>query len=73
MLVISTLQEGKDPGYIAFGSSNDGKRCRELQAGTVFLWFLFITFAATLFFVTRDFRRVGGSLRRGPNMSQIGV
>ncbi|KAK7756004.1 hypothetical protein SLS62_001947 [Diatrype stigma] len=65
--------DGKDPSYIAFGSSNDEKRCREIQGGIVFLWFLFATFGASLFFVFKDFRLGGGSIRRGPNMSQIGV
>ncbi|RYP42078.1 hypothetical protein DL768_010403 [Monosporascus sp. mg162] len=63
----------KDPGYIAFGSGDDEKRCRQIQASTVFLWFLFITFVGTLFYVFKDSRRGGGSIRRGPNMSQIGV
>ncbi|KAI2624842.1 marvel domain-containing protein [Hypoxylon sp. NC1633] len=62
----------KPSDYIAFGSNDDEKRCREIQAGTVFLWFLFATLAASLFFVLREFRRSGGSVR-GPNMSQIGV
>ncbi|RYP33584.1 hypothetical protein DL767_004699 [Monosporascus sp. MG133] len=65
--------EGKDPGYIAFGSGDDEKRCREIQASTVFLWFLFAAFVGTLFYVFKEFRRGGGSIRRGPNMSQIGV
>ncbi|KAI1372887.1 marvel domain-containing protein [Hypoxylon crocopeplum] len=62
----------KPSDYIAFGSNNDEKRCREIQASTVFLWFLFASFAASLFFVLREFRRGGGSVR-GPSMSQIGV
>ncbi|KAI1207372.1 marvel domain-containing protein [Annulohypoxylon truncatum] len=62
----------KASDYIAFGSNNDEKRCREIQASTVFLWFLFASFAASLFFVLKELRRVGGSVR-GPNMSQIGV
>ncbi|RYP03099.1 hypothetical protein DL764_005382 [Monosporascus ibericus] len=62
----------KDPGYIAFGSGDDEKRCREIQASTVFLWFLFATFVGTFFYVAKDFRR-GSSIRRGPNMSQVGV
>lgn len=62
----------KTSDYIVFGSNNDEKRCREIQASTVFLWFLFGTFAASLFFVMKEFRRGGGSVR-GPNMSQIGV
>lgn len=64
---------GRDPGYIAFGSGDDEKRCREIQASTVFLWFLFVVFVGTLFYVYNDFRRSGSSIRRGPNMSQIGV
>ncbi|KAI1389386.1 marvel domain-containing protein [Hypoxylon trugodes] len=62
----------KTSDYIAFGSNDDEKRCREIQASTVFLWFLFASFAASLFFVLKEFRRSGGSVR-GPNMSQIGV
>ncbi|RYO94313.1 hypothetical protein DL766_000590 [Monosporascus sp. MC13-8B] len=64
---------GKDPGYIAFGSWDDEKRCRQIQASTVFLWFLFVAFVGTLFYVFKDYRRGGSSIRRGPNMSQIGV
>ncbi|KAI1816240.1 marvel domain-containing protein [Poronia punctata] len=62
----------KHSGWIAYGSGDTEKRCREIQAGLVFMWFLFATFAATLFFTYREFRRGGGSVR-GPNMSQIGV
>ncbi|KAI0108219.1 marvel domain-containing protein [Daldinia grandis] len=62
----------KTSDYIAFGSDDTEKRCREIQASTVFLWFLFAAFAASLFFVLRELRRGGGSVR-GPNMSQIGV
>ncbi|KAI8966663.1 marvel domain-containing protein [Daldinia sp. FL1419] len=64
---------GRKPSdYIAFGSNDNEKRCREIQASTVFLWFLFASLAASLFFVLRELRRGGGSVR-GPNMSQIGV
>ncbi|KAI1657212.1 marvel domain-containing protein [Daldinia decipiens] len=62
----------KTSDYIAFGSEDTEKRCREIQASTVFLWFLFAAFAASLFFVLKELRRGGGSVR-GPNMSQIGV
>ncbi|KAI6090012.1 marvel domain-containing protein [Hypoxylon rubiginosum] len=62
----------KASDYIAFGSNDDEKRCREIQASIVFMWFLFAAFAASLFFILNDFRRSGGSVR-GPNMSQIGV
>ncbi|KAI1308625.1 marvel domain-containing protein [Xylaria venustula] len=58
--------------WIAFGSGDTEKRCREIQAGLVFVWFLFTTFAATVFFVFKEFRRSGGSVGR-PSMSQIGV
>ncbi|KAI1177628.1 marvel domain-containing protein [Nemania sp. FL0916] len=59
--------ESKPPSWIAFGSE---KRCREIQAGLVFMWFLFATFAAAVVFTFREFRRNGGSVR-GPSMSQI--
>ncbi|KAL7623412.1 hypothetical protein AAE478_007094 [Parahypoxylon ruwenzoriense] len=62
---------GRKPSdYIVFGSANDEKRCREIQAGTVFLWFLFASFAASLFFLLRELRRNGSSVSR-PSMSQI--
>ncbi|KAI1331746.1 marvel domain-containing protein [Xylariaceae sp. FL0255] len=62
----------KPADWIAFGSANDEKRCREIQGGVVFLWFIFITFSISLFLVFKEFRRGGGSLRN-PSMSQIGV
>ncbi|KAI1762603.1 marvel domain-containing protein [Hypoxylon sp. FL1150] len=62
----------KASDWIAFGSHDDEKRCREIQASVVFMWFLFASFAASLFFILNDFRRSGGSVR-GPNMSQVGV
>ncbi|KAI0853115.1 marvel domain-containing protein [Daldinia vernicosa] len=62
----------KPSDYIAYGSEDNEKRCREIQASTVFLWFLFAAFAASLFFNIREIRRHNGSIR-GPNMSQIGV
>lgn len=58
--------------YIAFGSGDNEKKCRELQAGTVFLWFLLPLLCATLFLAFREFRR-GGSVVSRPSMSQIGV
>ncbi|KAI0453441.1 marvel domain-containing protein [Xylaria acuta] len=58
--------------WIAFGSGDTEKRCREVQAGLVFMWFLFATFTATLALAFKEFRRGGGSVR-GPSMSQIGV
>jgi hypothetical protein len=58
--------------WIAFGSNDTEKRCREIQAGVVFMWLLFAAFVATLVLVVKEFRRSGGSVR-GPSMSQIGV
>jgi len=59
-------------GWIGFGSADDGKRCRELQASTAFLWFLWVTFVATLALAFLSFRRMGGSARSsGPGMSQV--
>jgi hypothetical protein len=64
----------KDGDWIGFGSSDVGKRCREIQASTVFMWFLWATFAATLALAFLSFRRVGGSARsHGPGMSQVRV
>ena len=61
-------------GWIGFGSANDEKRCREIQASTVFFWFLFATFIAGIFFTFMGFRRPGGSIRSsGPHMSQVRV
>ncbi|PKS05828.1 hypothetical protein jhhlp_007657 [Lomentospora prolificans] len=61
--------------YIAWGSANDEKRCREIQASTAFMWFLFACFAASLFFTWRDGRRGygGGSFISRPSMAQVGV
>jgi hypothetical protein len=65
---------GHAANWIAYGSANDGKRCREVQASTVFMWFLFATFAAALVLGVLGFRRGGGSIRSGaPTMSQVRV
>ncbi|EEU45460.1 hypothetical protein Neosp_004880 [[Neocosmospora] mangrovei] len=63
------------PGdWIAWGSNSDQKRCRELQASTVFMWFLFGSFCGSLFLTVRDVRNTYGSIRGSrPSMSQIGV
>lgn len=63
----------RDPSWIAYGTLNTEKRCREIQASTVFMWFLFGMFAVTLFFEFMSFRRSGGSVRSGPGMSQVRV
>ncbi|KAK3360253.1 marvel domain-containing protein [Lasiosphaeria hispida] len=59
--------------WIGYGSLDDTKRCREIQASTVFMWFLFISFAAGLALAFLGFRRGGGSVRSGPTMSQVRV
>ena len=61
--------------WIAWGSSNDEKRCREIQASAVFMWFLFACVSGSLFFTVKDARHnYGGSLPSSrPSMSQIGV
>ncbi|KAK3986330.1 marvel domain-containing protein [Cladorrhinum sp. PSN332] len=64
---------GQPSNWIAYGSANDGKRCREVQASTAFMWFLFATFTVGLVMSLMGFRRGGGSVRTGPMMSQVGV
>lgn len=59
--------------WIAYGSADDTKRCRQIQASTAFMWFLFVGFTTTLVLSLMSFRRGGGSVRTGPTMSQIGV
>lgn len=61
-------------GWIGFGSPDNEKRCREIQASTAFMWFLFACFAGSLLFTTLGWRRSGGSVRSsGPGMSQVRV
>jgi hypothetical protein len=61
--------------YIAWGSLDNTKRCREIQASTVFLWFLFATLAGCVWFSFREWRsgRGGGSRSSGigPSMRQV--
>ncbi|OAA33040.1 MARVEL-like domain protein [Moelleriella libera RCEF 2490] len=60
--------------WIAYGSYDTEKRCREIQASTAFMWFLWVTFSAALFLTFKETRGGLGSLRTGrPNMSQVGV
>jgi len=71
---VNCSHPNKGPGWIGFGAAGVGKRCREIQASTAFVWFLFATFAATLALAFLSFRRVGGSARsHGPGMSQVRV
>lgn len=58
--------------WIAYGSNNNEKRCREIQASTAFMWFLWATFSAALFFTIKEARSGLGGLRGGrPSMSQV--
>ncbi|PWI75271.1 hypothetical protein PCL_05929 [Purpureocillium lilacinum] len=62
--------------WIGYGSNNDEKRCREIQASTAFMWFLWACFSVCLFFTIKDSRGgLGGGFRRSgrPSMSQVGV
>ena len=61
--------------WIGFGSLDNQKRCRELQASTAFMWFLFACFVGTLFFTAVGWRRGGGGSVRSsaPTMSQFRV
>ncbi|KAF4969265.1 hypothetical protein FSARC_3471 [Fusarium sarcochroum] len=62
--------------WIAWGSESDEKRCRHLQASTVFIWFLFGCYGGSLFLTIRNARNTFGSVRSAasrPAMSQISV
>ncbi|WYZ41555.1 hypothetical protein EsH8_V_000450 [Colletotrichum jinshuiense] len=70
------LSVGNHPSdYIVWGSGDNEKRCREIQASTVFMWFLFASFCAGAFFTFMNFRRGGGGSIRSsrPSMAQVGV
>lgn len=70
------IDPDKLPGdWIGWGSANDEKRCRELQASTVFMWFLLVCFSVNLFFNIREARQNFGNsyLSSRPPMSYIGV
>ncbi|KOS20315.1 Non-classical export protein 2 [Escovopsis weberi] len=59
--------------WIGFGSSNDAKRCRELEASTAFLWFLWATFSVVFVIAIFEARRgIGSSALSSRPMSQIG-
>ncbi|KAK1750622.1 marvel domain-containing protein [Echria macrotheca] len=74
-LGVVNCSDTKDKGdsWIGYGSADDTKRCREIQASTVFMWFLFVSFAAGFALTFLGFRRTGGSVRSGPTMSQVRV
>ena len=65
--------EGHADSWIAYGSDTDGRRCREIQASVVFMWFLWATYTAALALGFLGFRRGGGSIRSAPTMSQVRV
>ena len=70
------INEKAMPGdWIAWGSHDDAKKCREIQAGAVFMWFLFVCVSASTFFTVKDARSdFRGSLPSSrPSMSQLGV
>ncbi|PHH77515.1 hypothetical protein CDD83_4116 [Cordyceps sp. RAO-2017] len=63
-------------GWIAFGSHNTEKRCREIQASTVMMWFLWVCFCVGFFLTCLQAKgAIGGfgrsSRRSRPNMSQV--
>jgi hypothetical protein len=71
---VNCSHPNQGPGWIGYGASDVGKRCREIQASTAFVWFLWATFVATLALAFLSFRRMGGSARsHGPGMSQVRV
>lgn len=51
------------------------KKCRELQASTAFMWFLFATFLGSLAMAVMAFKRTGarGAGAGGPSMKQVHV
>lgn len=67
--------KGMPGDWIALGSNNDSKKCREIQAANVFMWFLFACVSGSLFFTVKDARKdFRGSLPSSrPSMSQLGV
>lgn len=70
----SIHKDDHSKSWIAFGSDDDEKRCREIQASTAFMWFLFASFCASMFFTFTESRGSVGSVRSSrPNMSQVGV
>jgi hypothetical protein len=66
--------------WIGFGSHHNERRCREIQASTAFMWFLWVCFCGILFFTIVDAKSggFGGSSRFSrssrssrPAMSQV--
>ncbi|KAK3944958.1 marvel domain-containing protein [Diplogelasinospora grovesii] len=68
----NTADLGSD--WIGYGSDDNSKRCREIQASTAFMWFLWASFTVGLILMLVGFRRSGTSVRSGaPTMSQVRV
>ncbi|KAL1869192.1 hypothetical protein VTK73DRAFT_3328 [Phialemonium thermophilum] len=68
----SHLERHHGSGWIGWGSSDPEKRCREIQASTAFVWFLWATVAASLAIALLGYRRMGGSVGSSrPTMSQV--
>ncbi|KIH94316.1 hypothetical protein SPBR_06233 [Sporothrix brasiliensis 5110] len=68
--------ENRGAGWIGFGSLDTEQRCRELQASTAFLWFLWVALIASLLLGLFNLRRGGGGSSRAssaPHMSQVRV
>jgi hypothetical protein len=67
--------QGYGRHWIAFGSNSNEKRCREIQASVVFLWFLWATFCVALFFSYKEWKGGFGGFRRSskPSMAQVRV
>ncbi|CAH0016018.1 unnamed protein product [Clonostachys rhizophaga] len=59
--------------WIAYGSNNNTKRCREIQASTVFMWFLFATFCVATLFSVKLLRSKSRGSTTQPSMSQTRV
>lgn len=71
-IVLAALLRARNCGVFDSGLE---KKCRELQASTAFMWFLFATFVGTLALAAMAFKRGGGSVRSsgGPSMKQVRV
>lgn len=70
-VVLAALLRSRDCGNVGDGLEH---KCRELQASTAFMWFLFAAFLGSLALAVLAFKRGGGaSARSGPSMKQVHV
>lgn len=60
--------ESKGGDYIAFGSMNLEKRCREIQGGAVFLWFMFACYCVQVWLTMREARGIGSTVWGGSSI-----